>query len=72
MWMWKSLKNMRGEHWIKGAPEQGTLVAATAVSYMREMYPQVCSAAFTLKCSEGTGRIIGSFSETFPHANAYM
>ena len=40
-------------------------------SYMREMYPNICSAAFILECREGSGRIVGSFSEGSTHANAY-
>ena len=71
MWMWNSLRIVGDESWIKRAIERGTLVSVTNDSYIREMYPQVCSAAFILECSEGTGRIIGCFSETSTHANAY-
>ena len=71
MWMWKSLRIVGDDQWIRRAIERGTLVAVTDGSYMREMYSNVCSAAFILESSEGTGRIIGCFSETSTHANAH-
>ena len=71
MWMWRSLKIIGNDGWLKKAIEEHTLIAVTDGSYMREMYPQVCSAAFILECSKGTGRIVGSFAEASTHANAY-
>ena len=38
---------------------------------MRELYPNVCSKAFILECTNGAGRLIGSFPETTVSANAY-
>ena len=38
---------------------------------MRELYPNVGSAAFVFECTNSTGRLIGSFSETTVSANAY-
>ena len=71
MWMWKSLRILGNDGWLKRAIERRTLVAVTDGSYMREMYPEVCSAAFILECREGSGRIVGSFAEGSTHANAY-
>ena len=48
MWMWKSLRIVGDEQWIRRSIERGTVVAVTDGSYMREMYPQVSSAAFIL------------------------
>ena len=70
-WMWKTLRLIGDEDWIKGAIERGTLTAVTDGSYIKEVCPGLCSAAFILECSEKNGRIIGSFSEASPAANAY-
>ena len=69
--MWKPLRILGNDGWIKEAIEGGTLVAVTDGSYMREMYPDICSAAFILECSKGSGRIVGSFSDQSITANAY-
>jgi hypothetical protein len=50
----------------------GTMVAVTDGSYIRELYPTLCSVAFILKCSKGHGRVVGSFSEALLVANAYL
>ena len=71
MWMWRSLQILGNDNWLKRAIERRTLVAVTDGSYMREMHPSVCSAAFILECREGLGRIMGSFAEASTHANAY-
>jgi hypothetical protein len=47
------------------------LVAVTDRLYIREIYPNLCSAAFVMECSKGQGRIVGSFSEMLSVANAY-
>ena len=39
---------------------------------MRELYPNVCSTAFIFECTNGTGRLIGSFPETTVLAYAYQ
>jgi hypothetical protein len=70
-WMWKSLRMQGYEGWMKDAISDGTLVAVTDGSYIRERFPELCSAAFILECSSGRGRIIGSFAESSPGANAY-
>ena len=62
-WMWKSLRLVGDDNWLEESIEAGTCVAVTDGSYIREWYPNICSAAFTLECSKGRGRIIGSFPE---------
>ena len=69
--MWKSLRILGNNGWQERAIERRTLVTVTDGSYMREMYPNVCSAAFILECREGSGQIVGSFAEASTHANAY-
>ena len=39
--------------------------------YIRELYPDICSASFVLECSQGRGRIIGDFADYSNAANAY-
>ena len=69
--MWESLRLFGNEDWIKRAIENGSLICVTDGSYMKEMVPELCSAAFILECKEGTGRIVGSFPESSKVANAY-
>jgi hypothetical protein len=57
--------------WILESIAAGTLVAVTDGSYIRELYPNLCSCAFILECSEGRGRIFGSFPERSKVACAY-
>ena len=70
-WMWESLRLFGNADWIKGAIKRSSLVCVTDGSYIREMLPELCSAAFILECGEGTGRIVGSFPEASKVANAY-
>ena len=70
-WMWESLRLFGNGEWIKGAIENGSLICVTDGSYIKEMVPEVCSAAFILEYAEETGRIVGSFPESSKVANAY-
>jgi hypothetical protein len=70
-WLWDDLR-LTGEHgWINEAISDGSLLAVTDGSFLREHYPNLCSAAFVLECTMGRGRMIGSFSESSRVANAY-
>ena len=69
--MWKSLRLVGSDEWIKDAIEGWTLVAVTDGSYIKERYPHLFSAAFILECSKGSGRVFGSFPECYQGANAY-
>ena len=60
-----------GTEWIQHSIIDGSLVAVTDGSYIRELYPNLCSAAFVIECAKGRGRIAGSFSERLDVANAY-
>ena len=70
-WMWKSLRIVGIDEWIKDAIEGWNLVAVTGGSYIKESYPHLCSAAFILECSKGSGRVFGSFPDFSQGANAY-
>ena len=69
--MWKSLQLIGDDNWLEDSNAAGTCVAVTYGSYIRELYPKLCSAAFILKCTEGRGIIVGSFAEQLSAANAY-
>ncbi len=60
-----------GETWIHDSIANSLLVAVTDGSYIREIYPNLCSAVFIMECSKGQGRIVGSFLEGLLVANAY-
>jgi hypothetical protein len=60
-----------GATWISKSITNSTLVAVTDGSYIRELFPNLCSAAFVLECSAGHGRIVGSFLESLLITNAY-
>ncbi len=71
-WLWDDLTVSGGINWIGQAIANRTLVAVTDGSYIRELYPNLCSAAFVLECSTGLGRVYGLFSERLLVANAYQ
>jgi hypothetical protein len=69
--MWDSLRLVGDDHWLESSIKAGTCTAVTDGSFIKEHLPNVCSAAFILECSEGRGRIIGSFPEQTIAACAY-
>ncbi len=50
---------------------ESTLAAVTDGSYIQELYPNLCSAAFVIECSKGCSRVVGAFLATLLAANAY-
>jgi hypothetical protein len=70
-WLWEHMTVSGGTEWIHISINDGSLVAVTDGLYIREVYPNLCSAAFVLECAKGRGRIFGSFSERLDVANAY-
>ena len=70
-WMWDSMVLVGKDDWIEKAIANRSCVSVTYGSYMRELYPNVCSTAFIFECTNGTGRLIGSFPETTVSANRY-
>ena len=69
-WMWRSLRIVGDDNWIRDAIKGGTLVAITDGSYIKERYTSLYSAAFVLEGSKGSGRSFGSFAEWSHGANA--
>ena len=72
LWMWKLLRLIGKDNWLEESTNAGACVAVTDGSYIRELYPHLCSAAFILECSEGKGLIVGSFAETSSAASSYQ
>ena len=70
-WLWDKLNISGGFDWVADAISDGSLLAVTDGSYIRELHPHLCSAAFILECTKGRGKIIGHFSEASLAANAY-
>ena len=59
------------DHWIRDAIDAGSCIAVSDGSFIREIHPHLCSAAFIMECTQGRGRLIGSFKEASRVANAY-
>jgi hypothetical protein len=70
-WLWDNMSVTGGTEWVHHSIANGSLVAVTDGSYIRELYSNLCSAAFVIECSKGRGQIVGSFSERLDVANAY-
>ncbi len=70
-WLWEHMAVHGGVAWLEQAISVGTLVAVTDGSYILELYPNLCLAAFVLEYGKGQGRVIGSFSEALLVANPY-
>ncbi len=70
-WLWEHMTVHGGVEWLEHAISEGLLVAVTDRSYIRELFPNLCSAAFVLECSKGQGRVYGSFLEALLVANAF-
>jgi hypothetical protein len=59
MWLWENMTMTGSTTWISKSITNSTLVAVTDGSYIRELFPNLCSAAFVLECSAGYRRIVG-------------
>jgi hypothetical protein len=51
-WLWEHMSITRGDTWIEESIADSMLVAVTDGSYIRELFPNVCSAAFVLEYSK--------------------
>jgi hypothetical protein len=69
--MWENLEWVGDDHWIADAIEDGTLIAVTDGSYMKDLYPNIHSAALVLECAKGRGRLWCSFPKASEMACSY-
>jgi len=57
--------------WLQEAIADNSLMAVTDGSYIKEQWPDLCSASFILECTKGRGRLIGDFADHNEDACAY-
>jgi hypothetical protein len=70
--MWDNLL-IRGEvSWLVELIADNSLVVVTNGSYMKEVYPNINSAAFIFECTKGRVWLWGSFVEHIPDAGSYQ
>ena len=60
-----------GTDWFAQANADNSQVVVTKGSYIKEHYPELCTAAIVLECTKGRGRLIGAFAEASAAANVY-
>jgi hypothetical protein len=70
-WLWDDLRISGGTEWLAQSIQDESLVVVCDGSYIREMYPNLCSAALIFECTRGRGRLVVSFAEKSSSANAY-
>ena len=71
-WLWDSLRLVGEDNWLEEAIQYRTYLAVTDGLYMKELYPDLFSAAFVLECSKGRGKHFGSFPEQLGSASTYQ
>jgi hypothetical protein len=62
-WMWDLLWLIGDDNWLLDTIREGTCIAVTDGLHICELYPNMCSCAFVLECTQGRGWIFGSFLE---------
>jgi hypothetical protein len=65
------MKVVGGMDWLSQVIAGGMLIAVTDGSYIREHYPDLCSAAFIVKCKHFRGCVVGAFPEALVEANTF-
>jgi hypothetical protein len=61
-WMWENLQWVGDDVWAEAIAKE-SMIAVTDGSYMKDLYPNIHSAALVLECSKGCGRLWCSFPE---------
>jgi hypothetical protein len=69
-WLWEHLQVTGGVSWLHDSIVDGSMVAVTDGSYIRELLSNLCLSAFVLEYSKGCKRIVGTFLEALLVANA--
>ena len=55
--MWDNLQWIEDDDWIATAIAEGTCIAVTDGSYMKDLYPHIHLATVVLECTKGRGRV---------------
>ena len=71
LWMWDNLTWVGDDGWLAAVIADGTCIAVTDGSYMKDLYPNVQLVAVVLECTRGRGRLWCSFSEASQVACSY-
>jgi hypothetical protein len=71
MWMWDKLQWVGNNDCIAIAIVEGTCIAVMDGSFMKDLYPNIQSAALVLECTKGCGRLWCSFPEVCQSACSY-
>ena len=69
-WMCDSMVLIGDDNCIEEDIAIRSYISVTDGSYTRELYPNVCSAAFIFECTNGTDRLIVSLLETTVSSNS--
>lgn len=70
-WMWKDLRWAGNSDWIRDSIRHGECMVVADGSYKPDLSTELCSTAFFFECTVGRGKLVGSFAEQSPSANAY-
>ena len=68
---WQELKYTGDGTWIYQAVRKGTLICISDGSYIKELHPDVCSAAIIMECTTSQDRLTLSAIDVSPSANAF-
>ena len=69
--LWNSLRLVGEDNWLEEAIKDGFCLAVNDGFYMKDIYRDLCLAAFVLECSKGRGKFFGSFPEQSVAAGYY-
>ena len=69
--MWDTLQLDGDMEFLAEAFADKSLMTATDGSFMVELNPELCSAAFFFECTKGRGKLVGSFPDATCTACAY-
>ena len=70
-WLWESLRIVGEDNWIEEAIQDRNCLDVNNGLYMKELYPDLCSAGLDLECSKGRGNIFGFLPEQLVAEGAY-
>jgi hypothetical protein len=70
-WICENLKMVGNNAWIKEAIKDGSCIAVTDGSCVKQVHPELCANSFIMECLKGRGCLVGSFAEASNVANTY-
>ncbi len=71
-WIWENLRMVGKDDWIKKAITDGSRVAVTDGSYIKQVHPELCANAFIMECSRGRRHMMGSFAKASSMSKAML